>query len=259
MLRVKNLNFSYQSKEELTIKNISFESKEGEITAILGPNGAGKSTLFNLILGILKPSGGSVEVDEVCLNSLKFNSRARYISYVPQEWNSPFNYKAIEIVLMGLASKIGMLSNPSGADIKRAEELFEFLDIKKLARKGIKDISGGERQMVLLCRALIQDTPVLLLDEPTSHLDLKNQMKILSTLEYLISTKKISIVLTLHDPNLASQYANNIVALKRGEIYASGSVEDMVKKEILEGLYEHPIEIAILEGRHMIRGKKMKL
>lgn len=256
MLSVKNLNFSYQKK--LTIKNISFESKKGEITAILGPNGAGKSTLFNLILGILKPNSGSIEVDGVSINSIKSNLRARYISYVPQEWNSPFNYKAIEIVLMGLVSKFGILSNPSNADIKKAEKLFEFLDIEKLAYKGIKNLSGGERQMVLLCRALMQDTPVLLLDEPTSHLDLKNQMKILSTLENLINNKKISIILTLHDPNLASQYADKIITVKNGKIYASGSVNDIMKKEILEGLYEHPIEMAVLDDKYIMFGKKIK-
>jgi iron complex transport system ATP-binding protein len=255
MLHVKNLCFSYTTSSS-AIQDISFVAKEGEITAILGPNGAGKSTLFHLILGTLKAHSGEIQTQDTSLMGLSLAKRARHISYVPQEWHSPFNYTTLDVVLMGLSPKLGLFSQPSKSDIQKANDILTLLGITHLGERGIGELSGGERQMALLGRALMQDTPILLLDEPTSHLDLKNQMKILSILEHLAKTTKLCIVVTLHDPNLASQYANRIVAIKKGKVYHSGNVQEMMDKQRLEGLYDHPIELTTLDGHPIMRGKK---
>ncbi|WP_033915667.1 ABC transporter ATP-binding protein [Campylobacter sputorum] len=256
MLEVSNLNFSYTKKYQ-TLKNIYFKANQKELTIILGSNGVGKSTLFNLILGNLKPKSGDIKIDGKSIVNLHPNKRAKLVSFVPQEWSSPFNYKALDIVLMGLASKISLFSNPSKDDIFRATNLFELLDIKHLINSNIKELSGGQRQMILLCRALITQSPVLLLDEITSHLDLKNQIKILSILQYLAKHKDISILSTLHDPNLASLYADYIIALKDGTIYVSGRKDEVINQEILENLYETPIEMSFYNGSYIVRGKKI--
>lgn len=255
MLHVKELNFTYPHSNS-SIDRVSFEAKAGEITTILGPNGAGKTTLFRLILGALKPKSGAICSGDITLSSLSLAQRACYISYVPQEWQSPFNFSTLDAVLMGLAPKLGLFSSPTYKDEKKAMNILDSLDIAHLAHQGIQELSGGQKQMALLARALLQDTPILLLDEPTSHLDLKNQMKILSMLEHLAKTKKLCIVLTLHDPNLAAQFANRIVALKRGSVYATGGIEEMMQKDLLEGLYEHGVELAYLDNRPIMRGKK---
>lgn len=254
MLEIKNLNFAY-NKNEPTLKNISFRAKKGEMTVILGANGVGKSTLFSLILGNLKPSSGDILAQDISILKISPKKRAKLVSFVPQEWNSPFNYKTLDIVLMGLISQKSIFENPSKSDILRANELFELLEIKHLINSNILELSGGERQMILLCRALISKAPIMILDEVTSHLDLKNQMKILSILEYL--SKDMVIILSLHDANLVSLYANYIVTLKNGAIFKQGKKHEIIDKDILESLYETPVEMSLCGESYMIRGEKL--
>lgn len=255
MLDIENINFTHKNSTN-GIKNISMSAKSGQITAILGPNGAGKTTLFRLVLGALKPQSGKIIVNNEDITDKEPKKRAKYTAYVPQEWQSPFRYSVLEVVMMGFASKMSIFKEPGDGEKDKAMSELESLGIAHLWNRGIDEISGGERQIALLARALVQESPVLLLDEPTSHLDLKNQMKVLCHLEALVQKKSIAALVTIHDPNLAAQFADYVVAIKKGEMFMGGSVAEVMNNEVLKGLYDTDVETMELCGRPIVRGKK---
>ncbi len=255
MLEIKELGYKHKHSKN-GIEDISMSAKSGEITVVLGPNGAGKTTFFRSTLGALKADVGNVFVGNEDITDKTPKEKSKYMAYVPQEWQSPFRFKVLEVVMMGFASRLGMFSQPSKTDEQEALSKLEGLGILHLKDRGIDEISGGERQMVLLARALVQNAPVLLLDEPTSHLDLKNQMKVLCHLESLVKKNKITALVTIHDPNLAAQFADYVVAIKNGKLFAKGMVEEVMKKEVLAKLYDTDIEVSTLCDRPIVRGLK---
>lgn len=256
MLDVNQLTFHYEASEA-GIDRVSFTAARGKITAILGPNGAGKTTLFRCILGALKAQSGSVHVQGKALSGLSTRARARHLAYVPQEWQSPFRYTVLEAVVMGFSARLSLLTPPGKQEEDEAMARLTSLGIAHLARRGIDEISGGERQLALLARALVQKAPVILLDEPTSHLDLRNQMRVLEMLDAFVRQNDVAAVVTIHDPNLAAQFADHVVMLKQGRIFAEGGIAAVMREDVLEALYHHPVEMAILAGRPIIRGKRM--
>jgi iron complex transport system ATP-binding protein len=258
MLEVNQLTYNY-GLSKAAIENVSFTAKCGKITVILGPNGAGKTTLFRSIIGALKAQTGKVSVQGKDLAGLTLRERARHIAYVPQEWQSPFRFTVIEAVIMGFSASLPLLATPGARHESEAMLRLESLGIAHLAHRGIDEISGGERQLALLARALVQNAPVILLDEPTSHLDLHNQMKVLCTLDSFVKHDGVTAVVTIHDPNLAAQFADHIVMLKKGRIFAEGDTTSVMRTDVLEALYHVPIEMTILEGRPIIRGKRGSL
>ncbi|PAF46887.1 hypothetical protein BKH41_08440 [Helicobacter sp. 12S02232-10] len=251
VLEIKNLSFDYGKNKIL--QNIFLASKQGSITAVLAPNGTGKTTLFHNILGILKPYEGSVFVKEKNILKLSPPLRATYVSYVPQEWVSPFNYSVPDIIMMGLTPKINLFGSPKVDDEKRAMALMEEIGVAHLKNRGINELSGGQRQMVLLGRALFQDCPLLLLDEPTSHLDIKNQALLFRQLKIQVKKKSLSVLINIHDPNLVSAYADEVYMFKDGKNFCNGRVNDVMNEENLSALYGIDVEVNLIKERPFIR------
>lgn len=249
-LEVKNLNFNFGKKSILT--NICLTAQEGYITAILAPNGTGKTTLFHIILGVFKAHKGEIWVKgkNILIQSLAARSSA--IAYVPQEWQSPFDYNVLDVVMMGKTNKIGLFSTPNAQDRREAIQLLEEIGISHLKNRGVNQLSGGQRQMVLLARALLQDCPILLLDEPTSHLDIKNQTLLFRQLKIQTAKKSLCVLVNIHDPNLMSEYADKVYMLKEGKNFCHGQIADVINAQNLSKLYEIKIEVNVIKNRFFI-------
>ncbi len=241
MLEVKNLTFKHKGENREILREIIFTASPKEIITILGPNGAGKSTLFKCISGIWNDYEGEIRFQGERVDKFSFERRAKFFAIVPQEHEPPFSYSVLDVVLTGRASYIGLFSSPKRKDYEKAEEALELVGIKHLKDKAYTKISGGERQLTLIARALVQEAPVLLLDEPTSHLDFRNQFIVLNTVKKLAKEKNLTVIMTLHDPNLASLFSDKIVVLKKGKVFHNGCPSEVIKKEILEKVYEIPI------------------
>ena len=253
-LKVKNLYFRYNKSLEV-IKNITFSLKQGEICTLLGPNGSGKSTLLKCINKLLKPQKGVVFIEDKSINDLSEKELAREISYLPQEHNSSFPYTVLDIVLMGRAPYIGLLSLPSKKDVMIAKKAIETVGMTDFMHKPYTELSGGQKKLVLIARALAQDAEILLLDEPTNHLDFKNQYVILSKIKKLIKDRGFSAIMTLHDSNLAMVFSDKIAMLKNGKIIAYGPVEEVMNERNLKELYEMEIEIFNAKNRKIVLPK----
>lgn len=248
MLEVKSLAFSYGNRP--VFKNISFSLKKGEIMCILGPNGAGKSTLIKCIAGILKPDNGSVFIQGEDTVSLGVRGIARNIGYVPQQNEVVFPFTVLDFVVMGRAPHLSMFASPGAEDIKLAKESLATVGISDLTERPVAKLSGGQSQMVLIARALVQKPALLLLDEPTSHLDFGNQILVLETVQKLASLG-MSIVMNTHMPDHAFLLGDRAAALSGGRLVAVGKVETVVTSKIMSSVYG--VNVAIREIEDMKR------
>jgi iron complex transport system ATP-binding protein len=248
MLEVKSLAFSYGNKP--VFKNVSFSLKKGEIMCILGPNGAGKSTLIKCIAGILKPDNGSVFIQGEDTVSLGVRGIARNIGYVPQQNEVVFPFTVLDFVVMGRAPHLSMFASPGAEDIKLAKESLTMVGISDLAERPVAKLSGGQSQMVLIARALVQKPALLLLDEPTSHLDFGNQILVLETVQKLASLG-MSIVMNTHMPDHAFLLGDRAAALSGGRLVAVGKVETVVTSKMMSSVYG--VNVAIREIEDMKR------
>ena len=252
MLEVKGLSFSYG---DFSVEDVCFEVREGEILSLLGPNGSGKTTILKSIYGLLKPEKKCVFVDGKDFHSLSLKERAKLAGYVPQYHYPPFPYTVLDVVVMGLASQLGVFESPREEHYQKALEKLKLIGMERFKDKPYTQLSGGQLQLVLIARALVQEPKVLLLDEPTAHLDFKNQVKVLGIVKRLAKEESISAVMTLHDPNLASLYSDRIALVKEGRIRALGKPNEILKKEILEEVYGVPICILEFNGFRLILPK----
>lgn len=239
-IRVENLSFSY--KKDLILKDISFEVKENTLLCMLGKNGAGKSTLFKSILGLLKPNTGRIYIDDIDINTLSSKEISQKIAYIPQNHNPHFNYKVIDIVIMEIASRINMFSNPKMQDFERANQILEYLGISNLAQRGYMDISGGERQLSLISRAILQNSKILIMDEPTSNLDFGNQIKLMKKIKKL-SQEGYIVILSTHNPQQAVMFCDKALILKEGKLLSYGDTSQTLTKDVLKSIYNIDIDI----------------
>lgn len=200
-LDVRNVSFSYEDKTVL--ENVSFSASGGEIIALLGPNGVGKSTLFKCILGFLRPQSGSIEIDGRNVLSLSDRERALMTAYIPQSFNPVFNHSVLETVMMGAASRLPLFSPPGKKERRMAEELIEAMGISQIKGRGTRKISGGEKQLMLLARSLMQEAEILIMDEPTSSLDFANSHRVMRKVKEL-AERGYTIIFSTHSPSLAS-------------------------------------------------------
>lgn len=241
MLEVSHLSFSYGSHRVL--KDINFYVKPGKMTFLLGHNGAGKSTIFKCILGHLKGACGQIRLEGRNIKTYSIRELARHVAYIPQAVSPVFNYPVHQVVLMGRSAYTSILSSPSEEDEKIAREALIRLDIAHLQDQGFSQISGGERQMVLVARALAQGGRLLLMDEPTSSLDYGNQLKVLMQVRKLCE-EGMSVLISSHNPQHALLFADEILAVDDGVIVAHGG-KDVMTPELIERLYH--VSVAFYE------------
>jgi len=211
-VRVQNVSFAYQRKDWI-LQDLSFTVEPGTFLAVVGPNGAGKSTLINLIAGLLPPSSGTVSLDDRDVRSHRPAERAARIAIVRQEFVPVFGLSVAEAVLMARTAYYGPLGFESDRDRDLATRALESTDTLRFASRPLASLSGGERQRVFIARALAQDTPILLMDEPTSFLDLKHQVAIYDLLKTIGLQEAKTIIAVTHDINLASQYCDEAILL----------------------------------------------
>ena len=250
MIEVKNLHFAYSGNRYI-LESISFKVGRGELCGIFGPNGAGKSTLFKCIIGFLKPKTGKIYVDGRDITKMSIENIAKLIAYVPQEHRPPFPYLVKEIVLMGRTPHLGGIFGPKKDDMEKAIEAMEVVGISHLADRPYTELSGGQRQLVLLARALAQETGVMVLDEPTSALDFRNQLRIWNTLKRL-TEDGMSVVVSVHDPNHMLWFCDRVIVLHKGKVIANGKPYEVITEDVLNTLYGDICRIKELDSMKMV-------
>ncbi len=222
------------------LHSIDLDIEKGALSCLLGPNGAGKTTLFRCILGMYDITG-DVFINDVSIKGLSYREIAQKIAFVPQQTTNSFDYKVIDVVLMGRAPYMNMFSVPKDEDYEISYWALRELSIEPFAQKNFSNLSGGERQLVLIARAIAQQADILIFDEPTAHLDLPNQFKVLSCIKNLIRKGKTAFI-SLHDPNLAILFSNWIIMIKNGKILSKLPSNALSIKEHLESLYQVKLE-----------------
>jgi len=241
MLQMEHLTVRLGAR--LALSDVCLELRSGEVLALIGPNGAGKSTLVRAAAGELRPCAGHVRIGGVEVHALPIEQRARRIATVPQAIHLPELFTAFEVVLMGRTPYLGWLAREGQADHAIARQAMQRTGTLELADRRVGELSGGERQRVLIARALAQSAPVLLLDEPTTHLDLKYQISILDLLRDLAHGDGLAVLIVLHDLNLAAPYADRIALLSEGRLEAIGSARQVLTAERLSLAYGLPIQV----------------
>jgi ABC-type cobalamin/Fe3+-siderophores transport system ATPase subunit len=236
ILRVRDLVAGYGSVTALS--GVSLELAAGELLAIVGPNGAGKSTLLRVLAGTMKPWSGVVELAGRALDDYQRRDVARRIATVAQENSVAFGFTVLEVVLMGRAPHLGPFHLESARDLAIACDALGRFDLLKLAARRIHELSGGERKRVFLARALAQEPAIALLDEPTAFLDLRHIAEIFTRLRELCLNRRMAVVATLHDLNVAASWANRVMLLKDGRTVASGRPEEVLTADNLRAVYE---------------------
>ena len=240
MIEIENLYFSYEKNKEV-LRGINLTFKSGEFIGIVGPNGCGKSTLINLLCNILQPQKGTISINGQNINDIPQNVLAKLVAVVPQDSVFEFEFTAEEIVLMGRLPHLSRFQLEGPDDKNIAKISMKQTKCWQFRNKYIKNLSGGEKQRVIVARALTQDTQFLLLDEPTSHLDLNFQYEILDLLTKLNIDKKITLICVFHDINLASKYCKRLIIMKDGRVIADGESNKIINLNNLSKIYDFNI------------------
>jgi iron complex transport system ATP-binding protein len=240
MLKIQSISVSYGTRRIL--HDISLDVQSGEVLALIGPNGAGKSTLIRAASGVI-PYTGHVRTNGDDFASLTYIQRARYIATVPQAVSLPPAYTVWETVLLGRTPYLGFLGQPSEKDEGIARQALTRVSALPFVDRRVGELSGGEQQRVLLARALCQSTPILLLDEPTAHLDLQYQVGLLELVSDLAHKDKLAVLVALHDLNLAAHYADRIALMVAGNIKAMGKPKDVLQAELIQEAYCLPVQV----------------
>lgn len=234
MISVRDLTFSYDAKPVL--EHLSFSVPEGGLTALLGCNGTGKTTLFRCMLGIQPHYSGEIDLDGRELRQYSASQLASKIAYIPQNHYPAFNYSVLDMVLMGTTQQLRAFASPGPKQIRLAEEAMARLGISALSYRDYMHLSGGEKQLVLIARALAQQAPILLMDEPTASLDFGNQLRVMDQVRQL-SHSGYTVVMSTHNPQHALSYCDRVLALKSGRVQADGTPEDVIDEALMEALY----------------------
>ncbi len=236
LIDAKNITFSYEAKP--VMENVSFSVVESEIVAVIGPNGSGKTTLLKTINGTLFPDTGQIHVDGKETTRWSRKEIAQKVAIVPQDTSVIFPYYAEEIVLMGRFPHLGRYRFEDKKDYRIVHEAMEKTDTLAFAARRFDELSAGERQRVMIARALAQEPKILLLDESTVFLDLKHQFQFLSLIHQLNMAQKLTVIFVTHDINLAAQNANNIILLDSGKIYAIGTPAEVITAANIKEVYD---------------------
>jgi len=231
-ITIRGLSFGYRSRRIL--KDLNLIVEDSEILGLVGPNGSGKTTLIKCMDRILKPAG-SIILDGQDIKDISQRELARQMGYVPQSSPAPPNITVFDSILMGRRPHLGW--RVSENDLDKVVEVMEMLHIEDFAMKDFSELSGGQRQKVLIARALAQEPSVLLLDEPTSNLDMKHQLEVMETIRSLVLARGISAVMAIHDLNLACRFVDKLAILKDGTIHAAGEPSSLLTEETIRSVY----------------------
>ncbi|NLE05891.1 MAG: ABC transporter ATP-binding protein [Crenarchaeota archaeon] len=245
-LSIEGVDCFYESTKIL--ENVSFSIKTGTFLGILGPNGSGKTTLLKSISRVLKPRAGAILIDDSNIYNMKTGDVAKNMAVVPQDSSITFSFTTLDIVLMGRTPHLARLQREGPEDLAIAKQAMQYTGTWEFADRLITELSGGERQRVIIARALTQQPKILLLDEPTSHLDISNQIEIMDILKQLCVEKQLLIVGVFHDFNLAARYCDSIILLKKGKIVGAGKAEETLTTESIKAVFgidaivnKHPV------------------
>ena len=244
-MEVKTLCFAYG--EHKVLHEISFEAAYGEFISVLGPNGVGKSTLFRCMLGLLKPSSGAAYVDGMQVADMSARQLAEKIAYIPQSHSPVFNFSVYDMVLMGTTAQTGGFASPGKRQRSLANKALDRLGIFDLADRGYASLSGGERQLVLIARAIAQEAKVLVMDEPSSALDFGNRMRVMRTVQRL-TRDGYAVIQSTHDPEQAYMYSDKILALQGGRVAAFGPPQETITSGLISALYGEEVEVCSMRG-----------
>lgn len=247
MIEVSALEFEYKHNKKI-LEDIKFDIDKGQCLAILGNNGAGKSTMLKCLNKIISPNCGNVYVDKIDILKLKQFEIAKQIAYVAQK-NESSRFTVFDTILLGRKPYIKLA--PTEQDIKIVSDIIERMNLTQFSLRYIDELSGGELQKVMLARALAQQPKVLLLDEPTSNLDLKNQLEVLKVVQEIAKKENISVIIVIHDLNLALRYCDRFLFLKNKNVYAYGGHE-IISRENIEDVYNVPVDVQVYNGQKII-------
>ena len=245
-IQIEHLTAGYG--QESVLSELGLTIRESRISALIGRNGSGKTTLMRCINGVLKPTAGRIVVKGKDVSHLSREETARLISVVHQTSFSPFSFSVLEMILMGGASRLRSWVSPGKEERRRAAEICGEVGIADLLRTPFNHLSGGQRQLVMLGRALFQETPVMLLDEPNSHLDFCNEHRIMNLIVRTARQRNMTALITLHDPNLALLYCDEVVLLKGGRVIAQGPTLEIMTDQLLRQVLGDNVRIDTTVG-----------
>jgi iron complex transport system ATP-binding protein len=252
MLVVRDLHFSYGSSAVL--RDVSMDAKAGEVCGLFGPNGCGKTTLFRCCLGLLQARAATLTVDGHAISSMPPAQRARLMAYVPQEHKPPFPLSVRDVVMLGRTPYLGLLGRATPADRQVVHDTIAWIGLSDLADRPYDRLSGGQRQLVLIARAVAQQTPTILLDEPASGLDFHNQMLIWQVLRSL-ATAGTAVLCCSHDPNHMLWFCDRVVVMQEGAVVAEGRPADALSAATLQRLYPDLCDLTIASGSTVVLPK----
>lgn len=232
-LEVKGIHFSYGQRK--TLSDVTFTAREGELTSIIGPNGSGKTTLLKCINKILRPHRGAIFLNGRDIAGMEFRELGQRLSYVPQGVTAPFPLTVFDMVLLGRRPYIRW--NVSENDKEITSRILVLLGLEDLSFHYFNELSSGQKQKVVLAQALVQQPELLLLDEPTSNLDIKHQLEVLTFLSSLAKKEDISVIMIVHDLNLASRFSDKVILMREGRVHATGSAQEVIVPANVEEVY----------------------
>lgn len=254
-LTVKDLTYRYAKTAAPVLQGVSFTAESGDFLSVLGANGAGKSTLFRCLLGGLTDYTGAIELDGRDVRTLSRRETAEHIAYIPQIHRPTFGYSVLDTTLMGLTRQLSPFRSPTPEMEKQAMDALEQMGVAQLAERNFATLSGGEQQLVLIARALCQQSDILVMDEPTSSLDYGNQLRVLERVR-LLAQQGYTVLLSTHDPQHALRFSRRVLALSGGQVAAEGDTAEVLTPGLLRRLYG--VEAVLLDtpyGRVLLPGK----
>ena len=241
MISLRQVSFSYSDTPVL--HHIDLVVEKGEMVALLGPNGSGKTTLIKLLSGVLRPTAGEVHLDGSILSRLKRREVAQRVAVVPQQFSMPFAFTLREVVLLGRTPFHSLFSDEGERDHRVVQQAIERIGIAALKERFFNELSGGERQKAILAMTLAQEPKILLLDEPTAHLDINHQVEILDLVKRLNREQGVTVIGAMHDLNMAALYFDRLLLLKEGRIFADGTPEKVLTAETIKEVFSASVQV----------------